>query len=195
MSKGKHRRKEYEYERHGTTTLIAAIDVSNGVFINTHLKPTRNEEDFADFIKQTIAQLPEEDEIVLLADQLNTHLSETLVRFLAEENEYTQEELGLKGQSGFLKNMQTRKDFLEREQHRVRFLFTPKHCSWLNPIENSFAKVQRHVIKNGNFSSVNELIDKIKAYIVFHNLRLAKKINWTFKGFDKGKKLCNIFEN
>ena len=57
------------------------------------------------------------------------------------------------------------KAFLEREHHRVQFVFTPKHCSWLNPIENWFAKLQRQVIKNGNFFSVNELNEKIEKYI------------------------------
>ncbi len=44
--------------------------------------------------------------------------------------------------------------FLEKESHRIRFVFTPKHCSWFNPIENYFAKLQRHAITHGNFTSV-----------------------------------------
>lgn len=161
-SKGGYKRREYEYERHGTTTLIAAVDVANGQLVNAHLKPTRDEKDYADFIKETVSGLPEMDKIVILLDQLNTHLSETLVRFVAKKGGYDQGNLGIKGESGILKNMQTRKDFLESEYHRIRFVFTPKHCSWLNPIENWFAKLQRHTIKNGNFLSVNELEVKIR---------------------------------
>ncbi len=94
-------------------------------------------------------------------------MSETLVRWIAQMEEYDEQQLGIKGQSGILKNMETRRAFLEREYHRVRFTFTPKHCSWLNPIENWFAKLQKHVIKNGNFSSVNQLQCKIEHYITF----------------------------
>lgn len=191
-SKGGHKRREYEYERHGTTTLIAGVNVGNGELINAHLLPTRDEQDFGNFIKETVSMLPEMDKIVFLSDQLNTHLSETLVRFIAEEGGYTSEDLGIKGQSGILKNMETRKEFLECEYHRIRLIFTPKHCSWLNPIENWFAKLQRHVIKNGNFLSVKELEGKIKSYIIFYNDQLAKPLKWKFKGFKKAKKLFNF---
>ncbi len=53
-SKGGHQRKEYEYIRHGTTTLIAAKNVENGQIINAHLGATRNEEDYAVFLKRTV---------------------------------------------------------------------------------------------------------------------------------------------
>jgi hypothetical protein len=192
-SKGGHKRQEYEYERHGTTTLIAAVNVGNGDLVNAHLQPTRDEQNFGNFIKETVSILPEMDKIVILSDQLNTHISETLVRFIAEESGYTSEDLGIKGEIGILKNMQTRKEFLECEYHRIRIVFTPKHCSWLNPIENWFAKLQRHVIKNGNFVSVKELVHKIKSYIAFYNDLLAKPLKWKFKGFSKAKKLFNIF--
>jgi len=166
--------------------------VRNGEVLNAHIQPTRDEQDFANFIKETVSMLPEMDRIVILSDQLNTHISETLVRFIAEEGGYTQDDLGVKGKSGILKNMETRKEFLECEYHRIRIIFTPKHCSWINPIENWFAKLQRHVIKNGNFLSVKELEDKIERYITFHNDQLAKPLNWKFKGFDKAKKLFNF---
>ena len=192
MSKGGHQRKEYEYTRHGTTTLIAAKYVENGQIINAHLGQTRNEADYAKFVKDTIKPLPQMDRVVIFSDQLNTHVSETLVRWIAQMEEYEPEQLGIKGKSGILKNMKTRRAFLERAYHRVRFIFTPKHCSWLNPIENWFAKLQRHVIKNGNFSSVNELETKIKSYINFYNECLAKPLKWKFKGFDKARKLFNF---
>ena len=191
--KGGHMRKEFEYIRHGTTTLMAAINVENGRLLHYHLGPTRDEIDYADFLKQTVDGLPEMDKIIILSDQLNTHLSETLVKWIAEEEEFDQD-LGQKGRYGILKNQQTRRDFLERENHRIRFVFTPKHCSWLNPIENWFAKIQRHVIKNGNFSSVKELNQKIRAYIAFYNRCLAKPLNWKFKGFSKERKLLNLNE-
>jgi len=191
-SKGGHQRREFEYIRHGTTTLIAATNVENGKLISYQLGPTRDEEDFATFVKQTVNQLPEMDKVVLISDQLNTHLSASLVNWVAEQEEYSTHELGVKGKSGILKNMETRRKFLENPEHRIRLIYTPKHCSWLNPIENWFAKLQRHVIKNGNFSSVNELENKIHKYIVYYNSCLAKPIKWKFSGFHKNKKLNNF---
>jgi hypothetical protein len=62
----------------------------------------------------------------------------------------------------------------------------------LNPVENWFAKLQRHVIQNGNFSSVKELESKIVDYIKFYNRCLAKPLKWKFKGFAKASALANL---
>lgn len=193
VSKGGRVRKEFEYIRHGTTTLMAAINVENGRLLHHHLGQTRDEVDYADFLKQTVNLLPEMDKIIVLSDQLNTHLSETLVKWVAEEEDFDWD-LGQKGGYGILKDQLSRRAFLEKEDHRIQFVFTPKHCSWLNPIENWFAKLQRHVIKNGNFSSVKELNQNIEAYIIFYNEWFAKPLKWKFKGFSKERKLFNLNE-
>jgi hypothetical protein len=99
-SKGSHKRQEHEYERYGTSTLIAATNVASGGLTEALLNPTRDEKDFGDFTKSMIVKLPEMDKIIILLDQLNTHLSETLVRFIAEEGGYALENLGVKGKSG-----------------------------------------------------------------------------------------------
>lgn len=191
-SRGFKKRREYEYVRHGTSSLIAAVNVENGKVIKYHQGPTRDENDYCEFIKQMVSELPELDEIIFLADQLNTHLSESLVLWVAELEGYEKGELGKKGKEGILKSMVSRRLFLEKSHHRVRFIFTPKHCSWLNPIENWFAKLQRHVITKGNFTSIADLESKIDRYIVFYNNELAKSANWKFKGFTKGKVLNNF---
>jgi len=188
MQKGKDRRIEYEYTRHGTTCLMAALDVGKGNLLNHRLHPTRTEEDFLLFIQHTCDQLPKQDQIVFLADQLNTHQSESLVKWIAKQIGF-KEDLGKKESRGILKSMKTRKAFLENPEHRIRFVFTPKHCSWLNPVENWFSKLQRHVITHGNFSSVKELENKIEAYIEYYNRNLIKPLKWKFKGFIKAQKL------
>lgn len=187
-SKGLRKRKEFEYERNGTSGLIGAFDVGLGKLVHDNVQPTRTEEDFRDFTKELINLYPQEDEIVILADQLNTHKSASLVCLIADVIGF-EGDLGKKRKKGILYDMESRKAFLEQSNHRVRFVFTPKHCSWLNPIENWFAKLQKHVIQNGNFSSVKELEDKIKRYIEYYNRCLVKPLNWKFKGFHKNKPL------
>ena len=186
MRKGKIKRKEYEYKRNGTTTLIAAQDVSTGELIYGQLGPTRKEEDFLKFCQQTVALFPKTDEIIFIADQLNTHKSASLVEWIAAEIGY-KNDLGVKGEKGILRRMDSRMDFLEMKEHRIRFAYTPKHCSWLNPIENWFGKLQRHVITGGVFSSVEQLESKIRAYIKYYNECMLKPLKWKFKGFKKDK--------
>ncbi|MEM9983754.1 MAG: IS3 family transposase, partial [Bacteroidota bacterium] len=65
-------------------------------------------------------------------------------------------------------------------------------CSWLNPVENWFAKLQRHVITKANFSSIEEVEQKINHYIEYYNKVLRKPIKWKFKGFYKNKELASI---
>lgn len=186
MKKGRIKRKEYEYKRNGTTTLIAAQSVSTGELIYGHLGATRNEKDFLKFSQQTVALFPKTNRVIFIADQLNTHKSASLVEWIAEEIGY-KKDLGTKGKEGILKSMDSRMSFLEKKNHRIRFVYTPKHCSWLNPIENWFGKLQRHVITSGVFSSVEELESKIRDYIEYYNQCMLKPLKWKFKGFKKNK--------
>jgi len=182
MKKGQPRRMDPEYIRHGTTCLIAAYEVAGGSIIHRRLHPTRTEEDFEAFIDAIVQALPEEDTIIFLLDQLNTHMSASLVELVAKKINFTGD-LGKKESRGILNSMKSRKAFLENPQHRIRFVYTPKHCSWLNPIENWFSKLQRQVVTHGNFLSVKELEQKIDAYIRYYNRCLAKALKWKFQGF------------
>lgn len=176
---GRVERREYEYERHGTCCLIASLDVVLGTLIAAQLGPTRTEADFAEHIKTVIATAPK-DGWIFIADQLNTHKSETLVRLVAAECDLNLE-LGEKGKSGILFSMESRAAFLSDPSHRIRFLYTPKHTSWLNQIEMWFGILVRKLLKRGNFTSVEQLQQKIRDFIDYFNQTLAKPFNWKFK--------------
>ena len=135
--------------------------------------------DFAQHIKAVIATAPK-DGWIFIADQLNTHKSETLVRLVAAECDLNLE-LGEKGKSGILCSMESRAAFLSDPSHRIRFLYTPKHTSWLNQIEMWFGILVRKLLKRGNFTSVEQLQQKIRDFIDYFNQTLAKPFNWKFK--------------
>ena len=193
MYKGRLKRQEYEYKRNGTTTLIAGFCIRSGKVIHQHLGQTRNEADFLKFCQQSVKLYPKQEAKIFLLDQLNTHKSASLVKWVAEELDY-KEDLGIKGKKGILKTMDSRMAFLENPSHTIRFVFTPKHCSWLNPIENWFGKLQRHVITGGIFSSVKELELQIRKYIKYYNRCLIKPLNWKFAGFTKNKKIKTYYD-
>ena len=43
----------------------------------------------------------------------------------------------------------------------MRFVFLPKHTSWLSQIEIVFGMIMRKVVRRGNFTSVTDLKDKL----------------------------------
>ena len=165
MKVGQEERREFEYKRHGTQCLIGNFEVATGEVIFPTVQLTRTEEDFAQHIARTVASDPEAGWIFVM-DNLTTHVSETLVRYVAKTCEI-KNELGVKGKKGILKSVATRRVFLTDTGHRIRFVYVPKHTSWLNQIEIWFSILVRRVLKRGNFTSVKDLRDKILAFITY----------------------------
>jgi transposase len=173
-------RQEHEYKRHGTRCLFANLEVATGEMIAPSIGPTRTNEDFASHIGRTIATDPQA-EWVFVVDQLNIHQSEALVKLVARECGI---ELGLdrKGNLGHIKAMASRRTFLQNPTHRIRFVYTPKHTSWLNQIELWFSILSRKLLKRGNFISVEDLSQQILAFVEYYNRTMAKPFKWTYKG-------------
>jgi len=117
---------EFEYRRHGTQALIPTFEVATGQIIVAHVGPTRTEADLAAVVKETVDTDPSA-EWIFIADQLNTHKSETLVRFVGERIGFDGD-LGVKERRGILKTLASREAFLTDPQHRIRLVYTPKHC-------------------------------------------------------------------
>lgn len=173
-------RLEFDYRRHGTLCLTANFDVVTGRVVEPTISPTRTEEDFARHVGRTIDTDPDATWVFVL-DQLNTHKSESLVRLVAERCAVV-EDLGVKGESGILESMPSRKAFLENKEHRVRFVYPPRHASWLNQVEIWFSILARRALKRASFPSIEALERRLIDFMAYFNTVLAKPFRWTYAG-------------
>jgi transposase len=170
--------REHEYKRHGTLCLTANLEIWCGCIIAPTLGPTRTEADFVAHIEQTVATDPFAG-WVFIVDNLNTHQSESLVLYVAEACGIT-DDLGEKEKRGVLKSQASRAEFLADPTHRIRFVYTPKHTSWLNQIEMWFSILVRKLLKRSSFSSLEDLKKRILQFIDYFNRTMAKPIQWLY---------------
>jgi len=181
MQPGHVLRREFEYTRHGTLSFIVNFEVTAGRVGQVSAGPTRNEADFLAHIRRTVEATPSIAQWHFIVDNLNTHQSESLVRYVADESDLALA-LGVKGQSGSLASMDTRAAFLSDPTHRLVFHYTPKHASWMNQIELWFSILSRKLLKRGTFISVTDLKAKVLAFVEYFNRTMAKPFRWTYQG-------------
>ena len=148
LSPGRLERHGFEYYRHGTLSLYAALNTRNGAVVGkTAARHTSQE--FVAFLAELVANQPRGKEIHLIADNLSAHKTKRVEQFLAAHP-------------------------------KVHLHYTPTYSSWLNQVENWFARIERDVIARGVFTSVKDLARKLMRYIRHYN-RAPKPIKWTYR--------------
>jgi len=96
----------------------------------------------------------------------DTHKSADFIAFLKKLDEtyppHQKIRLVLDNHSAHI-SRETR-SYLDTAPQRFAFVFTPKHGSWLNLIENQFSKMTRTLLRDIRVASKRELIDRIHQY-------------------------------
>lgn len=127
-------RRDYEYVRKGTLSLLAGIDLLTGEAIPL-ISESHKSSDFINFLKILDAKYPEGDSIRLILDNHSAHTSKETKRYLATLPE-----------------------------GRFVSVFTPTHTSWLNMIESFFSKMTKQMLKGIRVASKEELAERIYKY-------------------------------
>ena len=120
------RRREFEYLRHGTPAFMFNLDVATGQLAACTAKATRNEQDFLLPIQGRVQAEPQTFQGHFVCDNLNIHMSESLVRYVAEQSDANLD-LGVKGKSGILKSKASHAKFLSDPTHKIVF-HPPQAC-------------------------------------------------------------------
>jgi transposase len=146
---GRPARREFEYKRHGTASLMAAMDVASGQVLGEII--ARNDADtFIGFLNTLDQHIDPARPVHIVLDNGSSHTAKKTKAWLAAHP-------------------------------RWHVHWTPPHASWLNQIELYFSALAKTVIRYGNFSSRDDLIEKIETYILGKN-ETARPYRWTYDG-------------
>jgi len=163
---GKLEKYDYEYKRKGTCNIFVAVDPQKGKRV-IKVTDTRTKKDFALFVQDLVERhFAKADYIQLVLDNLNTHFEGSLI-----------ETFGKRKAARLLK--------------RVRFIYTPKHASWLNMAEIEINIMDRQCT-GGRIESKEKLETEVALWSKERN-KNESKIEWKFTKQDADKKLSNHY--
>ena len=159
VMRGYSRTQTHDYKRHGTVTLFAALSYMDGkIFSQTASKHTHRQ--WLGFLKQLDREMPPDLTLHLIADNYSTHKHAKVKSWIRWRNQKQQKAHGL---------------------DRVVLHFTPTSSSWMNLVERFFRDLTEDVVREGSFTSVQELVSAILAYLEERNLH-PKPYVWKKKG-------------
>ena len=142
--------RDHEYKRYGTVSLLAGIDLLTGQ-VHALVRDRHRSREFIEFLKLVDAAYPTHTAIKLILDNHSAHISKETKAWLAEQ-----------------------------PVGRFKFVFTPKHGSWLNLVEGFFSKLARSVLRHIRVASKQELKDRIMAAMDEFN-RHPVVHTWSYK--------------
>jgi transposase len=145
-------RYEYEYKRHGTQCLLAAFDVKTGRVLG-RVVPHRSADALVSFMNALASRYPGK-KVYVVWDNLNIHYDGKDDRW---------------------------KKFNARHGRRFRFVYTPKHASWMNQIEIWFSILHRRVLKYGDFSTSTAQAERVQGFIEHWNRWERHPFRWTWR--------------
>ena len=140
---GEIKTKTHDYKRHGTVTLFAALNYLEGT-LHRQFHQRHTHKEWLGFLKQLDSQTPEGLTLHLIVDNYSTHKHAKVNSWIKWRNQRHQKQHG---------------------EPRIIQHFTPTSSSWMNLVERFYRDVTEDVIREGSFTSVEELTDDIELYL------------------------------
>ena len=166
MKPGSFMKYDYEYRRHGTCNIFVAVEPKAG---KHHIKvtDTRTRTDFARFMKWLIVtKYRKAKRIMMVLDNLNTHFAQSFYETFPI-------------------------DECERFLKRIKFVYTPKHASWLNMAEIEINLLD-HEYLGRNIGNRVYLENQVAVWANQNNLD-QRRIFWSFTKYKADKKLSKYY--
>jgi hypothetical protein len=166
MKPGQVKKYDYEYRRKGTCNIFVAVEPKAG---NHFIKVTdqRTRKDFAEFMKWLIdKKYKQAKKVMIILDNLNTHFKKSF------RETFSRQECG-------------------RLLKKIKFVYTPKHASWLNMAEIEINLLD-HECLDRNIGNRDELERQTLVWCNANNAD-KRKINWSFTRYKADKKLSNYY--
>jgi hypothetical protein len=155
MKPGTAQRVDYEYKRNGTCSIFIFTETL-GCWRNVEAFPQRTKKDWANRIKWLLdEQYPEADKIVLVMDNLNTHVISSLYETFPPEEAF-------------------------RLRQRLEIHYTPKHGSWLNIAECELSALAAQCLGRRHIPNLTDLNTELAAWHTERN-QSQKGVDWQFK--------------
>ena len=166
MEVGQPKREDKEYERQGVCNILLACEPLMGQRF-TLAAAHRGKQEWAEFIRQLADEhYPEADKIVLMMNNLNTHILAALYEVFPVA--------------------EVRRLFQRFEVH-----YTPKHASWLNMAETELSALDRQCLLQ-RLASLAIATLQVVAWTAWRNQQHVT-ITWRFTAEDASIKLKHLY--
>jgi transposase len=164
---GRTQRYDYEYERRGTTNLLAFFE-PRGRFRHLEVSTRRTKQDFALFMRRLVDEhYPDARKVRVVLDNLNTHTPAALYESFEPAE-------------------------ARRIVSKLEFHYTPEHASWLNQVEIEFSVLSRECLGGRRIPDEETLGHEVGAWERERNERGAT-VNWRFTSEDAREKLARLY--
>jgi len=163
---GKVEKYDYEYKRKGTCNIFVAVAPKAGLRI-VKVTDARTKEDFAYFIEDLVEKhFRKAKYIQLVLDNLNTHFEKSLIETFGKSK-------------------------AKRLLKKIKFIYTPKHGSWLNMAEIEINIMDRQCT-GGRIENKGVLTSNVMIWSKERNDKQCD-IEWKFTRQDADKKLSKHY--